>query len=141
MNRPRRLRILKSVQSRITAVLTVVLLMVLIVNIFIFRESRIMVQRINDVFASNATIIQLSDTLETAQSSLYGYLSTKSSASLEDFYRYEQELRARTDTLNDRVVDNDILMLEKNIRVMTDSYLNTSENAIQARRGRDVKRR
>ena len=138
MNRPRRPRILKSVQSRITAVLTVVLLMVLIVNIFIFRESRVMVQRINDVFASNATIIQLSDTLETAQSSLYGYLSTKSSASLEDFYRYEQELRARTDTLNDRVVDNDILMLEKNIRVMTDSYLNTSENAIQARRGRDV---
>ena len=138
MNRSRRPRILKSVQSRITAVLTVVLLMVLIVNIFIFRESRVMVQRINDVFASNATIIQLSDTLETAQSSLYGYLSTKSSASLEDFYRYEQELRARTDTLNDRVVDNDILMLEKNIRVMTDSYLNTSENAIQARRGRDV---
>ena len=138
MNRPRRPRILKSVQSRITAVLTVVLLMVLIVNIFIFRESRVMVQRINDVFASNATIIQLSDTLETAQSSLYGYLSTKSSASLEDFYRYEQELRARTDTLNDRVVDNDILMLEKNIRVMTDSYLNTSESAIQARRGRDV---
>ena len=35
MNRRRRPRILKSVQSRITAVLTVVLLMVLTVNIFI----------------------------------------------------------------------------------------------------------
>lgn len=138
MNRHRRPRILKSVQSRITAVLTVVLLMVLVVNIFIFRESRAMVQRINDVFASNATIIQLSDTLETAQASLRGYLSTRSSASLEDFYRYEQALRAGTETLNDRIVDNDNLMLEKNIRVMTESYLSTCERAIQARRGRDV---
>ena len=138
MSRGRRPGIMKSVQSRITAVLTVVLLMVLIVNVFIFRESRAMVQRINDVFASNATIIQLSDTLAMAQESLRGYLNTKSSASLEDFYRYEQELGARTETLNDRTVDNDILMLEKNIRVMTESYLRISERAIQARRGRDV---
>lgn len=134
----RRPRLLETVQSRITAVLTMVLLLVLVANIFIFRESRAMVQRINDVFASNATIIQLSDTLETAQGSLYGYLSTKSSSSLENFYRYEQKLRTRTDTLNDRVVDNELLMLEKNIRLMTENYLVSSEEAIQARRGRDV---
>ena len=138
MKNPHRSPVLKTLQARITAVLTVVLLLVLAVNIFIFRQSRAMVEQINEVFASNATIIQLSDTLETAQNSLYGYLSTKSSASLEDFYRYEQELRARTDTLNDRVVDNDNKMLERSIRLMTESYLSSSEKAIQARRGRDV---
>ena len=59
MKNPRRSPNLKTLQARITAVLTVVLLLVLVVNIFIFRQSRAMVERINEVFASNATIIQL----------------------------------------------------------------------------------
>ena len=105
MKRKKHPRILNTVQSRITATLASVLLLVLVVNLFVFRESSRMVQRINDVFASNAVITQLADTLESAQNSLYGYLSTKSSASLEDFYRYEQELRTRTDALNSRVVE------------------------------------
>ena len=138
MKRKKHPRILNTVQSRITATLASVLLLVLVVNLFVFRESSRMVQRINDVFASNAVITQLADTLESAQNSLYGYLSTKSSASLEDFYRYEQELRTRTDALNSRVVDNDSMMLENNIRRMTESYLRASETAVQARRGRDV---
>ena len=138
MKRPNGPRFLKTLQSRITFVLTMVLLLVLIVNIFVFRESRAMTQKINDVFASNATITQLSETLEKAQNSLYGYLSTRSSGSLEDFYRYESQLFSRTETLNDRVVDNELLMLEKNIRLMTERYLSISEHAIQARRGRDV---
>ena len=138
MKRPKGPRFLKTLQSRITFVLTMVLLLVLIVNIFVFRESRAMTQKINDVFASNATITQLSETLEKAQNSLYGYLSTRSSGSLEDFYRYESQLFSRTETLNDRVVDNELLMLEKNIRLMTERYLSISEHAIQARRGRDV---
>lgn len=133
-----RIRFASSIQTRITIVVATVLLMALSVNLFAFRQSSQTVQRIHEVFASNAVIMDLSDTLASAQSSMHDYLSTKSSASLEDFYRYEQRLREQTDDLNDRNVGNELLMLEKNIRSMTQSYLTVSEEAIQARRARNV---
>lgn len=127
-----------SIQTRITAVMAIVLLLVLLANIFAFRQSSETVKEINEVFASNTMIVNLGETLSRAQNSMYDYLSTKSSVSLEDFYRYEQELRAQTDELNDRNVGNELLMLENNIRNMTQSYLTVAEEAIQARRGRNV---
>ncbi len=133
-----RIRFASSIQTRITIVVATVLLMALAANLFAFRQSSQTVQRIHEVFASNAVIMDLSDTLASAQDSMHGYLSTKSSASLEDFYRYEQSLREQTDGLNDRNVGNELLMLEKNIRSMTQSYLTVSEEAIQARRARNV---
>ena len=133
-----RVRFFSSVQTRITLVVATVLLMALAVNLFAFRQSSETVQQIQEVFASNAVIMNLGDTLASAQRSMYDYLSTKSSASLEDFYRYEQNLREQTDDLNDRNVGNELLMLEKNIRSMTQTYLSVSESAIQARRARNV---
>ena len=133
-----RIRIFSSIQTRISIVVAMVLLLALGVNLFAFRQTSMTVDQIHEVFASNAVIMNLGDTLSRAQSSMYDYLSTKSSASLEDFYRYEQELRIQTDDLNGRNVGNELLMLEKNIRSMTQSYLTVSEEAIQARRGRNV---
>ena len=132
------IRFFSSVQTRITAVVATVLLLALAADIFAFRQSSRTVQQIQEVFASNAVIMNLSDTLASAQASMYDYLSTKSSSSLEDFYRYEQKLREQTDGLNERNVGNELLMLEKNIRLMTQSYLSISEEAIQARRARNV---
>ncbi len=127
-----------SIQSRITAVVAVVLVLVLMANIFAFQRSSDTVKTINEVFTSNAVIINLGETLSKAQSSMYDYLSTKSSVSLEDFYRYEQELQEQTESLNNTNIGNDLLMLEKNIRNMTQTYLDFAEEAIQARRGRNV---
>lgn len=131
-------KILASVQSRILLVLSSILLLVLLANIFVFRQSSQMVQRVTDVFATNSTIVGLSGTLSDAQSSMHEYLSTHSSYSLEDFYRYEQKLRDGTQKLNDADTDNELLMLEKNIRRMTGHYLEKAEDAILARRGRNV---
>ena len=61
------IRLFSSVQTRITAVVATVLLMVLAVNIFAFRQSSETVQQIQDVFASNAVIMNLADTLEAAK--------------------------------------------------------------------------
>jgi hypothetical protein len=58
-----RIRILSSVQTRITAVVAAVLLVVLAANIFAFRQSSETVKQINEVFASNAVIMSLADTL------------------------------------------------------------------------------
>lgn len=131
-------RLRSSIQSSLVMVMAGMMLIVLIVNMFVFRQSRTMVKAIDSVFVSNSTIVQLTDDLSQVETSLYDYLSTRGSSSLEDFYRYEQDVRDITDSFNDRNTGNRTLMLEKNIREMSESYLRTAEAAIQAKRGRNV---
>ena len=128
----------RSIQSRLIMIMAGMMLLVLAVNLYVFRQSRTMVQTIDSVFVSNSTIVKLSDTLDKVGSSTYGYLRTRGSSSLENFYRYEEDLREITTSFNDQNTSSPILMLEKNIREMSEAYLEASEKAIQAKRGRNV---
>ena len=76
------------------------LLVALCVNLFVFAQINSMVRRIDSVFSSNVTIGELSDTLDLVEDRVYEYLSTKSSAALEDYYRYEQDYRELLQELN-----------------------------------------
>lgn len=112
----------------------------LLMNLLLYRQINRMVQRIDAVFSSNVETNELSDALGKIQDSIYEYLSTKSSAALESYYRYEQEYREMTEQLNGRNVDNEVKMLEKNIRSMSESYLALTGQTVQAKRGRNVER-
>lgn len=129
-----------SIQTKISGVMILVLGFILCINLFIFIQINSAVQRIDAVFSSNVTINELSDTLDQVQSTVYEYLTTKSSQALENYYRCEQNYRELLDDLNDRNIDSEIKMLEKNIRKMSESYLDQTELAVQAKRGRNVER-
>ncbi|MCD7765173.1 MAG: histidine kinase [Lachnospiraceae bacterium] len=140
MKKKRPLSFFSSIQTRINAVIILVLAIVLGMNLFLINEINSAVQRIDSVFTSNVAINTLSDTLEQIQDSVYEYLNTKSSAALEDYYNYEQEYRALLEELNNENVDSEILMLEKNIRNMSETYLDQTSVTVQAKRGRNVER-
>lgn len=129
---------MKSIQSRLGFLLLGMLTAVLLVNLFIYSQSQGMIRRIDSVFVSNVSIVELTDMLDRVESNVYEYLNTRSSASLENFYRYEQNYRDLCGELNGQVIDSESLMLEKNIRAMSESYLETAEQAVQAKRGRNV---
>ncbi len=140
MKKKDRLSWLSSIQTRINAVVLTVLVVVLVMNLFLVSEINYAVQRIDAVFTSNVSINTLSDKLEQIQNSVYEYLNTKSSRALENYYSYEQEYRILLEDLNDQNVDSEILMLEKNIRSMSESYLDQTGVTVQAKRGRNVER-
>ncbi|MCD7841487.1 MAG: histidine kinase [Lachnospiraceae bacterium] len=140
MKKKRPLSFFSSIQTRINAVIILVLAIVLGMNLFLINEINSAVQRIDSVFTSNVAVNTLSDTLEQIQNSVYEYLNTKSSAALEDYYNYEQEYRALLEELNNENVDSEILMLEKNIRNMSETYLDQTSVTVQAKRGRNVER-
>ena len=129
---------IRSIQSKLGILLLGMLMADLVVNLFIFSQSQAMIRRIDSVFVSNVSIVELTDALDRVHANLYEYLNTRSSASLENFYRYEQDFRDLCGELNNRAIDSDTLMLEKNIRSMSESYLRTAEEAVQAKRGRNV---
>ncbi|MCC8067232.1 MAG: histidine kinase, partial [Clostridiales bacterium] len=129
---------LSSIQTRINAAVLLALALVLCMNLFLISEINSAVQRIDSVFTSNVSVNTLSDTLEQIQDNVYEYLNTKSSQALENYYSYEQEYRLLLEDLNDKNVDNEILMLEKNIRNMSETYLEQTSITVQAKRGRNV---
>ena len=130
----------RSIQTKLILVIALMLVISLLVNLFIFTRINTMVSEIDSVFASNVTIQELSDTLEKVQSNVFEYLNTRGSEVLEDYYRYAEDYRQLLGKLNNRNCDSRILMLEKNIRGMSESFLSITDETVQAKRGRNVER-
>ena len=134
----RMVRLTDSIQFRLMALLAVMLLIILLLNLYIYTQSRSMMRRIDRVFASNVSIVELMDKLSQVEENVYEYLSTRSSASLENFYRYSQEYENLTQALSDTITDDQSLMLERDIRHMSVTYLELAGEAVQAKRGRNI---
>lgn len=130
----------ESIQTRLSFVMVVIMLCVMCINFFIFEQIHTGVDRIDAVFSSNAAINDLSDTLNKLEGAIYEYLNTKGTKALEDYYRYEQDYRELLTEFNDRNMDSEVKMLEKNIRKMSESYLEQTNETVQAKRGRNIEK-
>ncbi len=134
----RRRSFFHSIKSRLLLLLLGMMLLFLCVNLFVFSQSRDMLRKIDRVFVSNVSMVELGDRLEEVQSSVYEYLNTRSSSALEDFYRSQQAYSDMVRELSDSIVRDKRMMLERNIRLMSEDYLLHAEQAVQAKRGRNV---
>ena len=107
------------------AVVSIMLLM-LGINIILYSQVNKTIRRMDTVYSSNVDLTELSDSLSNVQESLYGYLSVKTSDSLE--------------RLGSQISSNPTMLLERNIRRMSESYLALAEEAVSAKRGRNVEK-
>ncbi len=129
-----------SIQIRLVGLIALMMAIMMSANLVIYSRINRMVRQIDSVFATNVTNKELTDQLEMVEESVYEYLSTKSSAALENYYRHTQNYREMITLLNSRNMDSDIRMLEKNIRSMSETYLQVADKTVQAKRGRNVER-
>ncbi|HIU76898.1 MAG TPA: histidine kinase [Candidatus Pelethocola excrementipullorum] len=93
---------------------------------------------IDRVYTSNAQLNDLASVLNNLQNSMKDYLDTKTSYSLTSYYEYEQKYRAHMDALNQKILDNDSAIMEKNIYSISGSYLEQTGLAVEARRARNI---
>lgn len=129
-----------TLQQKLTALFLLTAVIVLAVNLYMFTLINEMTGRVEEVYVSNVTLNELSGALDRVQDSMEEYLNTKSSDAMEDYYRSEQAYRERLDRLNTQATDNQMLLTEKNIRGLSESYLELAAEAIQAKRGRNVEK-
>lgn len=128
----------KSIRIRLLEVYVVIMLLVFAINMYIVHSQSQAIRQIDGVYNSNIQLNDISTTLEKMQTSLYQYLNTKSSDELENYYLYEQDYRNLISELNEETVNDQNLLMEKNIRNMSDTYLEKTAGAIEAKRGRSV---
>lgn len=121
------------------AVVSIMLLM-LVINIILYSQINKTIRRMDTVYSSNVDLTELSDSLSDVQEALYAYLSVKTSDSLENYYKSEQTYRNLLENLGIQISSNPTMLLERNIRKMSESYLALAEEAVSAKRGRNVEK-
>ena len=129
-----------TLQQKLMALFCLTSVVILAVNLYTYAVISRMMERVEKVYTSNANLSDLSEGLDGLQAAMSDYLSTKSSDAMEEYYRSEQVFRELLDTLNREATDNEILLTEKNICGLSMSYLDLTNEIIQAKRGRNVEK-
>ena len=129
-----------SIRVKLIFVYVVTSILVFSIHLVLYNQVNQTVDKIDQLYVSNISLNELSDSLEAVQGNLFEYLSTKSTDALNDYYRSEQDYVALTDQLTESVTNNEMLLLEKNIRAMSESYLTVADKTIQDKRGQNVEK-
>ena len=129
-----------SLQFKISSIYILTNLLVLIVNIVLLIGINNMSGRLDMVYRDNLHLNNLSDALGSVQDNMTDYLNAKTTDALEEYYRSEQNYRTMVADLNDRITGVPFDRMERNIRNMSDSYLEEVEQTIEAKRGRNVEK-
>lgn len=111
-----------------------------LVNLFMYVNVNNMVTRLDEVYRGNISLNELADTIKNVQESMEDYLNTRTGDAVEDYYRYVQDYEALMEGLNAEIINNDLKLMERNIRRMSETYLDLSNQAIDAKRGRNVEK-
>lgn len=125
-------------RTKLVMIFAITMLMVGFVNIYMHMSVNRVVSNIDKVYASNISLNQLMDSLDDVQNNMFRYLNTKSTAALNDYYLSEQSYSQQIESLNDGATDNALKLTEKNIRSISEQYLELAAGAVAAKRGRDV---
>ena len=129
-----------SLQFKISSIYIVTNLLVMTVNIILLLGINSISKRLDMVYQDNLHLNALSDSLTEVQDDMTAYLSSKNSDALEEFYRSEQDYRSRMGELNEQITGISFDRMERNIRHMSEEYLDEVGQTIEAKRGRNVEK-
>ena len=130
----------RPLQCKIISVCVFANVIIFLVNIFLIVGINSMSKDMELVYQDNRSLNELAEALTRVQDSMTGYLSSKTSESLEDYYREAQNFSDLTQALNNSVTDLSYSRMERNIRNMSQNYLDEVAQTIEAKRGRNVEK-
>lgn len=129
-----------SLQGKISLIYIIANVLVLISNIMLLAGINSMSGELDLVYRDNLQLNELVVALDDVQSSMTDYLNAKTSDSLEAYYRNEQIYREKIEVLNEEVTDLNFARMERNIKTMSENYLNMVAQTVEAKRGRNVEK-
>lgn len=129
-----------SLQAKLSFIFLSASFLVFIVNIALIVGINNMSSELESVYFNNLKLNELSESINDIQEAMTDYLNTKTSDSLEQYYRSEQEYSALLRELNTCITDDKYDRMERSIRKMSEDYLVHTDLAIEAKRGRNVEK-
>ncbi|MDD6328634.1 MAG: sensor histidine kinase [Lachnospiraceae bacterium] len=129
-----------SIQTKIVGVCILANMLVFVMDMILLVGLNNMSSSIEQVYQENVTLNTLAEALTEVQDSMTTYLSVKTSDSLENYYRNEQNFAKMLDTLNNQITGDEYGRMERSIRNMSEQYLSMTSQTIEAKRGRNVEK-
>lgn len=127
-------------RTKLSLVIAGTMFLILLVNMILYVILNRMTQQLDDIYVGNVKLNELEDALDKVESSMAGYLNTKGTDTLDEYYRAEQAYQNLMDGLEKRITDNQLKMMERDIYWMSFHYLVLTDSTVDAKRGRNVER-
>ena len=125
---------------KMTGISLAVNMLVFIINIVLLLAMNQMSEKIDTVYRANLQLNEISSSIKHVQESMTEYLDTKTSDSLEDYYRSSQTFSELTDALGDEITESRPGRMERSIKNMAAAYLEEVGQTVDAKRGRNVEK-
>ena len=107
-----------SLVSKIVIEVGMIAVLLFAMNMIFYVRINNSMQKMDNVYASNAELTELSQVFEKVQDNMYDYLKVKSSQVLLDYYLNESKYRSQLEKLNEENINDPVKLLERNIRRM-----------------------
>ncbi len=130
----------KPLQFKIILVCAITNVIIFVVNIFLILGINSMSNDMEAAYQDNRQLNELSAALADVQDSMTEYLNSKTSESLENYYRSAQRYQELSESLSDKVTDLNYDRMERNIKFMSRTYLDEVAQTVEAKRGRNVEK-
>ena len=115
-------------------------ILLFLVNMMLYLGTTRVLNSLDAVYSSNNALNQLNTALESLQNATEGYLNTKTSDALEQYYIREQEYSDMLLSIDDNKDDNENRVMERNIKHMSKNYLELTNQAVESKRGGNVEK-
>ena len=127
-------------QKKIVSIYMLANILIFIVNIFLIMGINSMSVEMEMVYQDNRQLNEFSESLNAVQDSMTGYLSSKTTDSLENYYRSAQVFQTLSEELGGKVTDLSFSRMRRNIKNMSENYLDEVSQTVEAKRGRNVEK-
>ena len=127
-----------SIRNKLLFIFLIPTIMLLSINAYINAEINTMIDDISGIYASNAMLNDLQISLTQVHRYLETFLDTRDTEAIEGYLRNQQEFSNILERLNGRLLDDDSMITQKNIRSISEEYIRTANRAVEAKRGRNV---
>ncbi|MCR4896164.1 MAG: histidine kinase [Lachnospiraceae bacterium] len=97
-------------------------------------------RRMEESYQDNLHLNEAIEALDNLQRAMTEYLNSKSTDSLSDYYSREQAFSGMVRELNERITDRTPDRMERNIKFMSEDYLERVAETIEAKRGRNIEK-
>jgi two-component system, sensor histidine kinase YesM len=130
--------ILDTVRGKIIGNSALVLFVLSLATLYTGFASFELTRNVDLLFFNNRRMESIRKLLGSTEAGLSGYLTTKSSDSLKDYIRFSTKLADEGRNLNHDIVQDESLLLQRDLAGIIDNYLEATEACVAAKRGRNV---
>ena len=127
-----------SISTKMIVLLIFTSVMTLLINVMMFLNINQVLVQIEQVYATNVQLNKMTEELDKVHSEMLEYLKTRDSGVLQEYYISQQNLSEQLAMVQEEAMDRQTSVLKNNIYYLGKNYLKISEEAVKAKRGRDV---